>query len=287
MKFKESWFHYFSLTITILWPIIFVLIPFMLLTTISFLVYDDNDFFKLQFTLENYKRLVSDDYLPILVNSLIPSAITTFLTLIISYPITFFITRNFSKKTQKFLIFLIIVPYWTSSLLRAYGIKIILGTEGLLNTTLLNLKIIATPIEIIYTPGAVIIGFVYLLIPLMILPLYSSMEKLDTRLIEAAYDLKASKLQTFLKIIWPLTLPGVTAGIFMVFLPSMGMFYVADILGGAKTILIGNLVKGHFLEARNWPMGATFNTLILILLLLFLLIYKEKNKEKNHWGGHR
>ncbi|MBF0363579.1 MAG: ABC transporter permease subunit [Oligoflexia bacterium] len=273
-------FNNLSISLTILWPVIFVLIPFAILTTISFLVYDDVNFFKMQFTLENYKRLVKDDYLPVLLNSLVPSLITTIITLVISYPLTFFITRKFSKKTQKFLIFLVIIPYWTSSLLRSYGIRIILGTEGILNTILIHLKIISAPLEIIYTPTAVIVGFVYLLIPLMILPLYSTMEKLDSRLIEAAYDLKASKLQTFLKVIWPLTLPGVTVGSFMVFLPSMGMFYVADILGGAKSILIGNLVKGQFLEVRNWPMGATLNTLILVFLLLFLLIYKEKS----HWG---
>jgi spermidine/putrescine transport system permease protein len=274
-----NWFALLSMSLTLLWPTLFVLIPYCILTVISFLTWDELDFFVVVPTLQNYLGLFHSDYSSVLYSSLWISSLTTLITLLIAYPISFMITHKFSKKLQQLFVFLIIIPYWTSSLLRVYGIKMILGAEGPLNSLLLSLKIIQSQIEILYTPFSVILGFIYLLLPLMILPLYSSMEKLDKRLLEASYDLSASKLQTFLYVIWPLTLPGVVAGCLMVFLPSMGMFYIADILGGAKVLLLGNLIKGQFLEARNWPMGAALNTILFVVLIIFLLLYWRISKK--------
>ena len=156
--------------------------------------------------------------------------------------------------------------------------KIFLGVKGVLNNTLLWLGIIDTPIRILNTEVAVIIGLVYILLPFMILPLYSSIEKLDYRLLEAAKDLGANAFQRFIKIILPLTMPGIIAGCLLVLLPAMGMFYVADLLGGAKVLLVGNVIKSEFLISRNWPFGSSISIALTILMALLLFVYYRAGK---------
>ena len=162
--------------------------------------------------------------------------------------------------------------------MRAYAITILLKTNGLLNQALLGLGVIAEPLELLYTAPAVIAGMAYTLLPFMILPLYGSLEKLDRRLIEAAHDLGADRLTTFRRIILPLTLPGIIAGGMLTFLPGLGMFYVADLLGGAKTMLVGNLIRDQFLSARDWPFGAAISVMLTLLMGLLLWAYYRSSR---------
>jgi spermidine/putrescine transport system permease protein len=165
------------------------------------------------------------------------------------------------------------IPFWTNSLVRTYAIRMVLGTQGLLNKALLATGIIDTPLRLLYTDTAVVLGLLYLMLPFMILPLYANLEKLDYRLVEAGRDLGAGFVQIFTRVIWPLSLPGVYAGIILVFVPSMGLFYVATLLGGARQILVGNLIQQQFLNARNWPMGSATSVVLILMMALMLVGY--------------
>ncbi|MEG2042509.1 MAG: spermidine/putrescine ABC transporter permease PotB, partial [Hafnia sp.] len=179
------------------------------------------------------------------------------------------------------LLFLLIVPFWTNSLIRIYGLKLFLSTRGYLNEFLLWTGIIDTPLRIMYTPEAVILGLIYILLPFMVMPLYSSIEKLDKSVLEAARDLGANKLQTFIRIIIPLTMPGIVAGSLLVMLPSLGLFYVSDLLGGAKNLLIGNVIKSQFLNIRDWPFGAATSICLTLVMGILLYIYYRVGKLMN------
>ena len=184
-------------------------------------------------------------------------------------------------KYRAILLFLVVLPFWTNSLIRIYGMKIFLGVKGILNEALLGLGFITEPIRILNTEAAVIIGLVYLLLPFMILPLYSAIEKLDHRLLEAAKDLGANAFQRFIKVIIPLTMPGIISGCLLVLLPAMGMFYVADLLGGAKVLLVGNVIKSEFLISRNWPFGSAISIGLTILMAVLIFVYYKANKLLN------
>jgi spermidine/putrescine transport system permease protein len=168
---------------------------------------------------------------------------------------------------------LVVIPFWTSSLVRTYALIIVLKANGLLNTVLLWLGLVQQPLPLLYTNTAVFIGLVYTLLPFMILPLYAAIEKFDPALMEAGYDLGASRLQVLRHILLPITLPGIIAGATMVFLPALGLFYVPDLLGGARSMLLGNLIKNQFLAARNWPLGAAASMTLTILMGLLLWAY--------------
>jgi spermidine/putrescine transport system permease protein len=172
------------------------------------------------------------------------------------------------------LLTLVIIPFWTNSLVRVYAIRHLLAAKGAMNGLLLALGLIQEPIRLLYSGWAVSIGLVYVLLPFMILPLYSSFEKLDPRLIEAAADLGASRLARFRHVIVPLTAPGIAAGCLLVFLPALGLFYVTDVLGGARNLMIGALLKDQFLDARDWPFGSAASLVVIGLLFLFLALYR-------------
>lgn len=154
---------------------------------------------------------------------------------------------------------LIMLPFWTNSLIRTYGWNTLLRSEGIINNLLLRLGLIQKPLELLYTDGAVLLGMVYTLFPFMVLPLYSSIEKLDPSLMEAAGDLGARRVRSFLRVMLPLTAPGIFAGTIQVFIPTLGYFFISDMMGGGKTMYIGNLIKNQFLSARNWPLGAALS----------------------------
>jgi spermidine/putrescine transport system permease protein len=167
----------------------------------------------------------------------------------------------------------VVIPFWTSSLIRTYAMVIILKTNGVMNSFLQWLGLIQEPIQLLYTPAAVVVGLVYSLLPFMVLPLYATIEKLDMRLIEAAKDLGARNVRIFWSIIIPLTMPGIIAGSMLVFLPALGMFYIPDLLGGAKALLIGNLIQNQFLSARDWPFGAAVSVILVLVMSLLLVLY--------------
>ncbi|EBP3905670.1 spermidine/putrescine ABC transporter permease PotB [Salmonella enterica subsp. enterica] len=262
------------------WLVLFVFLPNLMIIGTSFLTRDDARFVKMVFTLDNYARLLDPLYFEVLLHSLNMALIATLSCLVLGYPFAWFLAK-LPKKILPLLLFLLIVPFWTNSLIRIYGLKIFLSTKGYLNEFLLWLGVIDTPIRIMFTPSAVIIGLVYILLPFMVMPLYSSIEKLDKPLLEAARDLGASKIQTFIRIIIPLTMPGIVAGCLLVMLPAMGLFYVSDLMGGAKNLLIGNVIKVQFLNIRDWPFGAATSITLTIVMGLMLLIYWRASRLLN------
>ncbi|EIV7686121.1 spermidine/putrescine ABC transporter permease PotB [Salmonella enterica] len=262
------------------WLVLFVFLPNLMIIGTSFLTRDDARFVKMVFTLDNYAHLLDPLYFEVLLHSLNMALIATLSCLVLGYPFAWFLAK-LPEKIRPLLLFLLIVPFWTNSLIRIYGLKIFLSTKGYLNEFLLWLGVIDTPIRIMFTPSAVIIGLVYILLPFMVMPLYSSIEKLDKPLLEAARDLGASKIQTFIRIIIPLTMPGIVAGCLLVMLPAMGLFYVSDLMGGAKNLLIGNVIKVQFLNIRDWPFGAATSITLTIVMGLMLLIYWRASRLLN------
>ena len=280
MKMTTRKFQNITVTVIFAWLIFFVLIPNLLVFTVSFLSKDSSNFYALPFTFESYTRLFEPLYAQVVWNSLYMSSIATVICLIIGYPFAFMIAK-IEPKYRAILLFLVVLPFWTNSLIRIYGMKIFLGVKGILNEALLGLGFISEPIRILNTEAAVIIGLVYLLLPFMILPLYSAIEKLDHRLLEAAKDLGANAFQRFIKVIIPLTMPGIISGCLLVLLPAMGMFYVADLLGGAKVLLVGNVIKSEFLISRNWPFGSAISIGLTVLMALLIFVYYRANKLLN------
>ncbi|MFA9230724.1 MAG: ABC transporter permease [Microgenomates group bacterium] len=209
-------------------------------------------------------------YLQILGRSLGFAAMTVVLCLILCYPVAFWVSR-LPSRWRLFFIFLITLPFFSSLIVRLYAWLLILKPSGLLNRVLMGMDLISQPLEILYTPAAVVLGMVYVMVPFMFLPLYSAVDNLDRALIEASMDLGATRVQTFLKVILPQTLPGILGGSVIVFIPSVGNFIVPDVLGGAKGLMIGNLVEQQFLSARNWPFGSALSMVVMTLVLVVLL----------------
>ncbi|NOH71628.1 spermidine/putrescine ABC transporter permease PotB [Vibrio pectenicida] len=262
------------------WLALFVLIPNIMIIGTSFLTRDETNLIELTFTLSNYTRLIDPLYAKVVWHSFYMAITATLLCLVIGYPFAY-IMAKMPARVRPIMLFLVIVPFWTNSLIRTYGLKIVLGTHGILNKMLLTLDIIDKPIRLMYTETAVMIGLVYILLPFMILPLYSAIEKLDTTFIEAARDLGANKFYTFTKVILPLTMPGIIGGCLLVLLPALGMFYISDLLGGAKNLLIGNVIKSQVLNARDWPFGSATSISLTIAMAIMLYAYYRAGKLLN------
>jgi spermidine/putrescine transport system permease protein len=268
------------IAIIVSWLVLFVFVPNLMIIGTSFLTRDDANLIEMTFTFNNYIRLFDPLYAKVMWHSFYMAITATALCLLIGYPFAYAIAKM-PVKWRPFMLFLVIVPFWTNSLIRTYGLKIMLGTRGILNNTLLYLDIIDKPIRIMYTEYAVMVGLVYILLPFMVLPLYSAIEKLDNTYIEAARDLGASKFQTFIKVIFPLTMPGIIAGCLLVLLPALGMFYVSDLLGGAKNLLIGNVIKSQVLNARDWPFGSATSIALTASMAIMLYAYYRAGKLLN------
>ena len=211
-------------------------------------------------------------YLLIFLRSLKLAFITVVLCLVLCYPVAFWISR-LPDRWKTFFLFLIVLPFFASLIVRLYAWILILKPSGAFNQALLALGLIDRPLDLIFTENAVITGMVYVMVPFMFLPIYASVEKLDRSLLEASHDLGATSTQTFLRVIFPLTLPGIVGGSILVFIPTLGNFIVPDILGGARVMMIGNLVEQQFLYARNWAFGAAISIMIVAIMLVFLLAY--------------
>ena len=262
-----------SIFIPTIWLSLFVLIPISTVFVFSFLHQNQEHLFSLPLTFSNYLHLIDENYLSIMLRSLIMSGSCTLLCLLIAYPFAFIIARSNSAYKNLYLLF-VIIPCWTSSLIRTYAIMTLLKSKGIVNALLIWLHVIQKPLPFIFNNGAVLLGLVYTLLPFMILPLYVNIEKLDKNLIDAARDLGASRTTIFLRVILPITLPGIISGAILVFLPAMTLFYIPNILGGAKGMLLGNLIESKFQVANNWPQGSAISILLTLLTLLFLFIYR-------------
>lgn len=277
-------FRRLLIAFTISWLVLFVFVPHFMVVLTSVLTPNSTHFAVWPLTLDNYVRVFDSIYVNVFWNSVWLSAVTTILCLLVGYPFAYLLSR-LSPATRAFLLFLMVIPFWTNSLIRIYAIKMLLGKKGLFNTVLLWLGVVDEPLQLIYTPFAVIFGLVYILLPFMVLPLIANFEQLDKSLLEAGKDLGANAIQRFVNIILPLTLPGIVAGSLIVFLPAMGMFYVADLLGGAKNLLLGNVIKSQFLEVRDWPFGSAFSVFLIVLMALMLWAYYRANRYVERKGG--
>lgn len=276
-------FKVFSLSTVWLWMFSFALLPFCLIVISSFMQHDHNQIFQASFTLANYSQINNAVYFRIFEKSFFLAGIATLICLLLGYPFAYLIARMHGA-WKNFLLLLVIIPFWTSSLIRSYALIAMIKAKGILNTVLIGAGILHEPLQLLFTNTAVVIGLVYNLLPFMVLPIMTNIERLDIRLIDAARDLGANRFTTFKRVIIPLTAPGIIAGSILVFLPAMTIFYIPDILGGAKSILLGNLIQNQFLVAQNWPMGAAVSVALSLILISLILIYMwatrgNKNRE--------
>ncbi|MFY9552515.1 MAG: ABC transporter permease [Thermoanaerobaculia bacterium] len=230
--------------------------------------------------LSQYARSLHPIYLQIFWRSIWMAVVTTVLCLAISYPVAYYIAVTAPPRKRNLLLGLVVIPFWTSFLIRTYAWMFLLRTEGLINRVLIGLGLTTQPLELLYNNFAVLIGLVYGELPFMILPLYASLEKLDLSLLEASADLGAPRASTFRRVTVPMTMPGIVAGIILVFVPSLGQFIVSDLLGGARTILAGNLIQNQFAVARNKPFGAAIAFELTAAVLLLLLAYARYTKKR-------
>lgn len=256
----------------LLWLSIFFVIPLLIVVAVSFagrIPYGQVIF---SFTIDNYLRFLEPLYLKIFADTLVVAIVTTLATILMGYPLAYTIAQ-LPKKWQQPGLILVMIPFWINFLIRSYAWVIILRSQGVVNTLLLNLGLIDQPLQMLYNDMAVMLGMVYALLPFMVLPIYVSIEQLDTRLLEAASDLGAKPLTAFRKVTLPLTMPGIAAGTILVFISSLGMFVVPDVMGGAKSALIGNLIQNQFLSARDWPFGSALSIVLAVLSLVLIILY--------------
>ena len=271
MKNDET-FKHFSLSIIWFWLVIFALLPFCLVGIASFLNHNENHLMNLPITFSNYAQLNNTIYIKIFKESFYIASICTMICLALGYPFAFAIARM-QNHYKRLLVLLIIIPFWTSSLIRTYSMITMLKPKGIINSILMWFNLIDKPLPLLFTDTAVMIGLVYNLLPFMVLPLLTNIERLDNRLIDAARDLGANRITTFSRIILPLTMPGILSGCILVFLPAMTIFYIPDLLGGSKSILLGNLIQNQFLITQNWPLGSAISVVFTLLLVILLFIY--------------
>lgn len=271
MKIKSTTVYF-----TYFWLITFSFIPLLLVLVASFLSKNNNHLVNLPFTLDNYSTLFSPVFIKIFIRSIFVALLATIGCLLLAFPFCYLLIKS---KHQSVLLLLIIIPFWTSSLVRTYSLIAILKSKGVINSLLIKFQLIDAPLHLLYTNFAVIIGLIYNLFPFMVLPIFSNMERFDFRLIEAAKDLGAGKLAIFSRVFLPSIATGILSGSLLVFLPAMTLFYIPNVLGGARSVLLGNLIQDQFLVLENWPQGAATSTLLTLLLLLLLLLYRQRSRE--------
>ena len=260
------------------WMALFFFTPLLLVLAISFATRGPYGGIEWIPTVENYALLGDSLYLRVYGRSLILATLTTAVCLLAGFPLAYYIAR-LPPRWQGVWILLVIVPFWTNFLVRTYAWMFILRTEGLLNTILLKLGVIASPVEILYSDAAVLIGLVYGYLPFMVLPLYAVLGRLDFSLVEAAWDLYASGWAVVWRVILPLAKPGVIAGCILVFIPTLGAYITPDLLGGARTMMAGNLIQHEYLVVRDWPLGSAFSFVLMAMVLAGVWWYWRVERE--------
>ena len=246
-----------------------------LIVILSFMTDNSTTLVSLPLTLHNYHDIFSTTFATVLGRSFLMASVTTLCCLLLAYPFSYLLVQS---RYQAILLALLVIPLWTSTLMRTYAMIAILKLNGILNHLLILLHFINQPIAFLYTNTAVLMGLVYNLFPFMVLPLFSNMERFDFALLEAAEDLGANRITIFLKVFLPHTYQGIIAGSLITFLPAMTLFYVPNILGGARSILLGNLIQNQFLVTENWPAGATTSVVLTLTMFLLLLFYRPKKE---------
>jgi spermidine/putrescine transport system permease protein len=257
-----------------LWLLAFFVAPIAIMLAYSFMRRGTYGGVETVLTLEQYRRFLYPLYLGILGRTVLWSAVCTLACLVLGYPVAWVIAR--ARRWRHVLLFLVVLPFWTSFLVRMFAMIFLLRDGGLVNSTLASLGLIDEPIPLLYTPFAVVLGLVYGFLPLMILPIYAALEKLDDTMLEAAEALGAKPFARFTRVIWPLSRPGVAAGAVLTFIPALGSFVTADLLGGARHAMIGNVIQSQFTAARNWPFGSALSFVLMGLVLVPVLAWLRR-----------
>ena len=266
-----------------LWLLIFFLVPLVMVLLVSLGERGEAGQVVYSWTVKNYARFFSKIggrylYVQIFGRSLGIALINTLLCLLVGYPLAYFIARQ-PVSRRNALLLLVMIPFWTNFLVRTYAWMVILRDTGVINTVFLGLGLISQPLPLLYNRGAVILGLFYGYLPFMVLPLYASIEKLDFSLVEAAQDLGADALRTFLRVVLPLTMPGIVAGSIIVFIPSIGAYVTPDLMGGARVTMVGNLLQQQFLKVRDWPFGSAVGFILMLTVLAATLVYFRSGGE--------
>ena len=262
-----------------LFTLVFVAGPLLYVAALSFAAPKEGYGVTWSFTLENYKRILEPVYLSTFAGSFRLAVTSTLLICLIGYPFGYFMAKS-TKKTKKRAMLLLMAPFWVNSLIRLYGWIIILQKKGILNWILGKLGLIEKPLSILYSYPAIVTGMVYVLLPFMALSVFSSAEKMDWSLVEAARDLGASGVRAFWTVTFPLTLPGLLSGVILTFIPSMGLFFIADILGGNKIVLVGSLIQEQMTRGSNWAFASALAMVLMILTTLVILLYRKVSNVK-------
>ena len=267
----------------VFWIILFTILPLLIIVLFSFTEKTEMGSISMVFTLDNYRKFFQPLYLNVLKRSVILAVVSTVMCLIVGYPMAYIMSRA-PRKKRNLMATLFVLPLWTNFLLRTYAWMGLLREQGLVNEFLKAIGLIERPLQLLYNNGAVVMGMVYNFLPFMVLPIYSVLVKLDDSLLEAAHDLGANDVKVFQKVIFPLSLPGVATGIYMVFMPAVSTFVLSDLLGGSHTILLGNLIENQFRNARNWQFGSA----ISVIMLLFIIVtmgYFAKDGDHERGNG--
>lgn len=257
-----------------LFTILFVALPILYMFLLSVLTRSQVWGVEFDFTLDHYKRILEPLYLNTFLESFRLAFLSTGLVMLIGYPYGYFMARM-NAVWKKRMMLLLMIPFWTSALIRLYGWIIVFRSNGVLDQVLMGLHVTGKPLKLLYTYPAVVVGMVYALLPFMILAVYSSAEKVDWTLVEAARDLGASSFRAFLTVTFKLTLPGLLSGIILTFIPSMGLFFIADILGGNKIVLVGSVIQEQLTKGRNQPFAAALSAVLMILTVLMIRLYRK------------
>ncbi|MBU5440063.1 ABC transporter permease [Tissierella sp. MSJ-40] len=276
MKMKRTSYPY------ILWMGIFIVIPLFLILFFSITTGDSQNISTFKFSLDNFKRFFTPVYLKVLGRSVNLALISTVICLILGYPMAMIISKEKIKK-RNMMILMFVIPMWMNFLLRTYAWLTLLGKNGFVNYIVTKLGF--QPLNLMYNDKAVLLGMVYNFLPFMVLPIYSVLIKIDKSLIEAAEDLGANKLKVFMKVILPLSVPGIITGITMVFIPAVSTFVISRLLGGNKYTLIGNVVEQQFLWTGDWHFGSSMSIILMIFILITMAITSKFDKDKEGGGG--
>lgn len=266
-----------------IWSLIFIYAPVILLLIMSFMTKGPLGVIQYQFTLDNYKAMLDPVYFSVIKESVVIAFFTTVLSILMGYPLAYFMASQ-KAKVSGVLMVLMMLPFWTNELVIVYSFVILLNNSGIVNTLLGSVGLIKEPLNLLYNNFAVIVGMIYMLMPFAVLPMYSSIEKLDKGLIEASKDLGAGPVKTFFKVTLPLTSPGIFAGVILVFIPTIGYYQITDMLGGGTQMMVGNLINNQFSISRNWPFGAALSMILAVLILIMLFIYQKLGGDLDELG---
>ncbi len=263
------------------WMIIFIVVPLFLILIYSFTDGDIHNLKELDFSLESYKKVIEPLYLKVIGDSFLLALVSTLICLVLGYPVAMIIA-NTDVKYRSLLMMLFLVPIWMNFLLRTYAWMSLLSPNGLINRFLLWIGL--PKLEIMPGSGAVLLGMVYNFLPFMVLPIYTVLSKIDKHVLEASSDLGGNRIVTFLKVILPLSIPGVISGITMVFMPAVSTFVISGLLGGGKTPLIGDLIEQQFISSRNWHFGSSLSIILMIMILISMAVMSKIDSNQEEGG---